>query len=315
MSSFATEVKNELARLSYSKACCRRAELAGLLRMGAVLTLGAKRALGLSFLTDNAAVARKVLVLLKEIEQVKTEVTVSRSRRLKKNNSYRIQVIPSPVVSELLDELGMMPLTAPTPGKMGPLLRRNCCRWAYLRGAFMAGGSVNRPEAGYHLELVMGNYQFAELVAALFKRIEIDARLTDRKETYVVYIKECDMIMDFLQGIEADKAVEAFEVTRNVKEVRNQVNRLVNCETANLQKTVDASAHQVANIKALQRSGQLEKLPARLRQTALLRLENPDATLKELAEELKISRSAAGHRFTRLNELAEEIINDREESN
>ena len=311
MPSFANDVKNELARLSYSKACCRKAELAGLLRMGASLTLGPKRALGLSFITDNAAVARKVLVLLKEIELVRTEVTVSRSRRLKKNNSYRIQVIPSPVVSNLLEELGMMPITTAS-GKLGPLLRRNCCRWAYLRGAFMAGGSVNRPEASYHLELVMGNYQFAELVAALFKRIDIDARLTDRKETYVVYIKECDMIMEFLHGIEADKAVEAFEVARNVKEVRNQVNRLVNCETANLQKTADASARQIAGIKLLQKTGRLDKLPARLRETALIRLENPDASLKDLAAELNISRSAAGHRVNRLIELASEITENEE---
>ena len=307
MPSFATDVKNELARLFYTKPCCRRAELAGLLRMGAALTLGAKRSLGLNFNTDNAAVARKVLVLIKEIEGVSTEVTVRRSLRLKKNNSYHIKVVPSPKVGELLEELGLMPGTGPTPLKMGPLLRRNCCRWAYLRGVFLGGGSVNRPEAEYHLELVMGNYQFAELVAAVFKRNEIEARLTDRKDTYVIYMKECDSIIDFLSGLEADKAVEAFEVARNLKEVRNQVNRLVNCETANLQKTANAAARQVLAIQKLADTGRLEKLKPALKMTAEARLGSPDAALSELAAELGTTRSTVAHRLKRLEFLAEEL--------
>lgn len=287
--------------------------MAGLLRMGAALTLGTNHSLGLSFSTDNAAVARKVLVLLKEIDGISTEVTVRRSLRLKKNNSYHIKVVASPRVAELLDELGFMPGSGPTPLKMGPLLRRNCCRWAYLRGAFLGGGSVNRPEAEYHLELVMGNYQFAELVAAVFKRNEIEMRLTDRKDTYVIYMKECDAIIDFLSALEADKAVEAFEVARNLKEVRNQVNRLVNCETANLQKTANAAARQVLAIEKLMSFGRLEKLKEPLRLTAVMRLENPDAPLSEIASELGTTRSTVAHRLKRLEELAEQITENEAE--
>ena len=310
MPSFATEVKNELARLFYKRGCCRRAELAGLLRMGAALTLGAGRTLGLSFTTENAAVARKVLVLIKEFDKVRTEVTVTRARRLKKKNTYRIKVVPSPQVSDLLNELGMMPGTGPVPGRLGPLLRRSCCRWAYLRGAFLGGGTVNRPEADYHLELVMGNYQFADLVAALFKKIEIEARLTDRKDTYIVYMKDCDSIMDFLQGLEADKAVEAFGIARNLKEVRNQVNRLVNCETANMQKTVEAAAHQVVGIQRIIRAGRLESLPDKLQKTARARLDSPEASLGDLAAELGVSRSSVSHRLHRILALAQEISQD-----
>ena len=144
MPSFAGEVKNELARLMDKKPCCRRAEVAGLLRMGAAVTLGAERALGLSFATENAAVARKALILLKEAGPVETELTVSRFHRLKKNNSYMVRIVPSPAVEPLLVRLGMTPGTMPQAANGGSLLRRACCRAAYLRGAFLGGGSVNR---------------------------------------------------------------------------------------------------------------------------------------------------------------------------
>ena len=184
------------------------------------------------------------------------------------------------------------------------LLRRSCCRVAYLRGAFLGGGSVNRPEAGYHLELVSGNYQFAELLASLLKRLDMPAGLTDRKDAYVVYLKESDAIVDFLGVMQAEQAVEAFEVTRNVKEVRNQVNRLVNCETANLQKTVDAAGRQIADIRALAAAGRLAQLPPPLRAAAEARLAHPDATLAELAALLGIGRSGVNHRLRKLSELA-----------
>ena len=306
MPSFATEVKNELARLMYDEPHCRKAELAALLRMGAAITLGPKHALGISFTTENAAVARKALVLLKDAGPVHTEITVSRSRRLKKKNSYTVRVVPSPAVEWLLRELGLLADSMPTAARGGTLLRRSCCRVAYLRGAFLGGGSVNRPEAGYHLELVSGNYQFAELLASLLRRLDMPAGLTDRKEAYVVYLKESDAIVDFLGMMQAEEATEAFEVTRNVKEVRNQVNRLVNCETANLQKTVDAAGKQIMGIRALAASGRLEKLPPQLRMAAEARLAHPDATLAELAVLLGIGRSGVNHRLRKLTELAAE---------
>ena len=167
MPSFATEVKNELARLIYDKECCRTAELAALLRMGATISLGAAHALGINFTTENAAVARKALTLLKETGDVRTEIMVSRSRRLKKNNSYCVRVLPSPKVSALLERLGLMHGASFNVGSDSALLRRQCCRIAYLRGAFMGGGSVTRPDASCHLEMVTGSYAFAELLSSL----------------------------------------------------------------------------------------------------------------------------------------------------
>ncbi len=308
MPSFATEVKNELARLMYDKECCRTAELAALLRMGAAISIGPAHALGINFTTENAAVARKTLTLLKETGEVRTEIMVSRSRRLKKNNSYCVRVLPSPKVSALLERLGLMHGASFNMGSDSALLRRQCCRVAYLRGAFLGGGSVNRPDASCHLELVTGSYAFAELLLSLLKRLELPAGITDRKNDYVVYLKEGEAILDFLGMLEAEEAVAEFEVTRNLKEVRNQVNRLVNCETANLQKTVDAAGRQIASIQILAEAGRLRMLPDTLRQAAETRLAYPDATLSELAAMLKVGKSGINHRLRKLEQLAAEVI-------
>ena len=146
MPSFATEVKNEVARLVDENSCCKIAELAALLRMGAVMTMGGNRSLGINFTTENAAVARRTLTLLKASGEVRTEVMVSRARRLKKHNSYCVRVIPSLVVSDLLAKLGLMHGDTLNVGSDSAILRKHCCRHAYLRGAFLGGGSVNRPE-------------------------------------------------------------------------------------------------------------------------------------------------------------------------
>ncbi len=310
MPSFATEVKNELARLMYDRPCCRTAELAALLRMGATITIGPGHTFGINFTSENAAVARKALTLLKSHGGgVHTEVTVSRSRRLKKNNSYSVRVVPSPKVNLLLEELGLMHGDTLNVQGDGALLHRHCCRTAYLRGAFLGGGSVNKPEASYHMELVTGSYQMAELLLSLLKKLDLPAGITDRKNDYIVYLKESDAIVDFLTMLEADRAAEALESARNLKDIRNQVNRLVNCETANLQKTVDAAGRQIADIRRLSGAGQLEKLPESLRAAAEARLSYPDASISELAELVGIGKSGMNHRLRKLSNLAAELPN------
>ncbi len=304
MPSFSGDVKNELARLPLSKECCERAELAGLLRMGASLTLGAKRALGISFVTEHAAVARRTLVLLKQAGAVRTEVMVRRSRRLSKSNTYAIRVMPGENVGALLAGMGLSPGAISTDGKSA-LFRRKCCRVSYLRGAFLAGGSVNRPDASCHLEYVTTNYQFAELLQTLLRRLGFSAGLAGRKEDYVVYLKEGDAILGFLAMVGAEEAATAFEVARNIKEVRNQVNRLVNCETANLNKTATAAARQVAAIRSFAAAGGLAGLSPGLRAAAEARLAYPEASLAELGAELGVGRSGVNHRLRRLMELAD----------
>ncbi len=305
MLSFSGDVKNELARLPLQRECCERAELGGLLRMGASLTLGAGRALGITFVTEHAAVARRVLVLLKQAGTVRTEVMVRRSRRLGKTNTYAVRVMPGKAVGALLTELGLSPGEFPEGGQKA-LLRRKCCRMSYLRGAFLAGGSVSRPEASCHLEYVTTSYQFAELLQTLLRRFGFPAGMTGRKGDYVVYLKEGDAILDFLAMAGAEEAATSFEAVRNVKEVRNQVNRLVNCETANLSKTAEAAARQVEAIRALAASGGLSALEPGLRAAAEARLAHPEASLAELGTVLGVGRSGVNHRMRRLIELAGE---------
>lgn len=308
MPSFATEVKNELARLNYEDSCCRTAELAALLRMGATMTFGLRHTFGLNFTSKNAAVARKTLMLLKsEGGDIHTEITVSRSRQLNKNNNYTVKVIPSPNVAQLLQRLGFLHDDSLNMDSDMGLLRKSCCRIAYLRGAFQGGGSVNKPESAYHLELVTGSFGLGNLLYRLLKRMGFPVGFVDRKADYIVYLKEGDAVIDFLAMIQADKAVEAFEIARNVKEVRAQVNRLVNCETANLQKVVDAAGRQIAAIRLLKAQGLLEKLPKKIKKTAQLRLENPDITLNELAAMLGVSKSGISHRLRKIQELAANI--------
>lgn len=308
MPSFATEVKNELARLNYEDSCCRTAELAALLRMGATMTFGIRHTFGLNFTSKNAAVARKTLMLLKsEGGDIHTEITVSRSRQLNKNNNYTVKVIPSPNVAQLLQRLGFLHDDSLNMDSDMGLLRKSCCRIAYLRGAFQGGGSVNKPESAYHLELVTGSFGLGNLLYRLLKRMGFPVGFVDRKADYIVYLKEGDAVIDFLAMIKADKAVEAFEIARNVKEVRAQVNRLVNCETANLQKAVDAAGRQIAAIRLLKAQGLLEKLPKKIKKTAQLRLENPDITLTELAAMLGVSKSGISHRLRKIQEIAANI--------
>lgn len=316
MSSFSTEVKNELARTVDDYACCRVAELAALLRMGAAMSIGSHRNVGLNFTTENAAIARKTLTLLKENFQLKTEVMVSRARRLKKNNSYMIRVVPAPEVSALLEKLGIMNGENLNVGSDSGLLRKACCRHAYLRGAFMGGGSVSKPEGDYHLELVAANYPLAALLVSLCKRFELPVGLTDRKNDYIVYLKDADGIMEFMRIIGADEAIVEFEVVRNVKDVRNQVNRLVNCETANLQKTVNAAFRQVERIKLIFRKLGMEKLPGNLREVALLRLAHPEATLQELVAAMgqKVGKSGMNHRLRKLEQIAAGLEDEEHEN-
>jgi hypothetical protein len=275
--------------------------------MGAVMTMGGNRSLGINFTTENAAVARRTLTLLKASGEVRTEVMVSRARRLKKHNSYCVRVIPSLVVSDLLAKLGLMHGDTLNVGSDSAILRKHCCRHAYLRGAFLGGGSVNRPEGSYHLELVTGSEVFAQLLLSLCRKFDLPVGLSERKNDYIVYIKESDAIMDFLAIIGAENALVEFEVARNLKEVRNQVNRLVNCETANLQKTANASVRQMEHIKLIKAKLGFDSLPEPLQEVAVVRLSHPDASLKELAEVLHISKSGINHRLRKLENIAVEL--------
>ncbi len=299
--SFSNDVKNELSRIETNDACCDKAELLGLLRMsGAIIIRGSN--VGIHFSTENAALARRVLQLLKSNYQVQTEVVITRSRRLKKNNRYQVRVIPAPQVSKALTELQLLSVESDLKN---PLLNNHCCKRTFLRGAFLGGGSISRPSSDYHLEMVTGNEDFAHSIIKVMHSFSLKAKLTDRKNDFIVYLKDGESITKFLSVIGAHNSMMDFENVRIVKEMRNNVNRVVNCETANLNKVVKAAVRQINCIKYIEQHMGLNQLPQALQDTARLRLEYPDASLNELVEYSGgIGKSGINHRLKKLQEMA-----------
>lgn len=302
--SFSNDVKNELARYDKNTTMDDKAELLGLLRMsGAIVIRGMN--IGIHFSTENAALARRALQLLKTNYNVQTEVMITRSRRLKKNNRYQVRVLPSRAVRDTLDELQLLSIETDLHN---PLIKEEMRKRAYLRGAFLGGGSVSRPSSDYHLEMVTENETFARTLMKIMHGFRLKAKLTDRKGDYIVYMKEAESIVEFLSFIGADNARLEMENVRIFKSMRNDVNRAVNCETANLNKVVKAAMRQVECIKYIDEKLGLSTLPKNLEDTARLRLQYPDVSLNDLVEYSGgIGKSGINHRLKKLQEMAIEL--------
>lgn len=308
--SFAAQTKKELTMVEAGN-CCNRAELSALVQMNGAQHL-LKERLALDISTQNAAIARRIYILLKQqFISLHTELIVRKQRRLKKNNLYIIR-IPNQVQAVLTrlciaSERGKFSETI-----VPNLVASDCCKRAYLRGAFLAGGSVNNPEgSSYHLEIATNSAVHGEAVCDLANVYDLNARSIERKRNVVVYLKEGEKIIEFLSLIGAHQALFKFEDVRILRDMRNSVNRIVNCETANLNKTINAAVRQIENIKFLREEIGLENLPDKLREVALVRLENPELNLKEVGELLKgtVSKSGVNHRLRKIDELADRIRN------
>lgn len=308
--SFASKTKKELTQIE-AESCCERAELSAIVRMNGTLRIQDKRLI-LESITENAAIARRIYTLFKSLFGINGELLVRRKMRLKKNNVYLVR-IPGQGKAILKNLLIMGDDYTYKHGIDTALIRPTCCARAYLRGAFLAGGSVNSPESvSYHLELSSLYQEHSEALCDLCNRFNLKAKWIERKKGYVVYIKEGEKITEFLNLIGAHQALLRFEDVRIVKDMRNSVNRIVNCETANLNKTISAALQQVENIRLIERKLGLEQLPPRLQQVAELRLKHPDMSLKELGERLsgtKVSKSGINHRLRKLNQIADKLRN------
>jgi cell division protein WhiA len=306
--SFAAQTKKELTLIEEAEACCEQAELAALIRMNGTVQLSNQRVI-LDISTENAAIARRIYSLLKRNYNLHTELLVRKKMRLKKNNVYMVRVPAQ--VQELLSDLCIVSegfLFTPNIDKR--IIQKGCCKRAYLRGAFLAGGSVNNPEgSSYHLEIVSMYEEHCKALVELANSFDLNARFIERKKGFVFYIKEGEKIIEFLSIIGAHQALFKFEDVRIMKDMRNSVNRIVNCETANLNKTIGAAVRQIDNIRLLQREIGLKNLPEKLREVAEVRLAHPDMNLKEVGDLLKggVSKSGVNHRLRKIDELAEKI--------
>ncbi|WP_341280501.1 DNA-binding protein WhiA [Paenibacillus sp. FSL H8-0537] len=307
--SFAAQTKKELTLIE-ADSCCELAELSALIRMNGSVSLSSRKVI-LDISTENAAIARRIYSLVKRHFEVHTELLVRKKMRLKKNNVYIVR-IPT-MVQSILSKLHIVSEGFVfNSGIDKTMIKKSCCKRSYLRGAFLAGGSVNNPEgSSYHLEISSMYEEYCGSLVELANKFELNARCIERKKGFIFYIKEGEKIIELLNIIGAHQALFKFEDVRIMRDMRNSVNRIVNCETANLNKTIGASVRQIDNIKLLDRELGLENLPDKLKEVAEIRLQHPDLNLKEVGELLKgsVSKSGVNHRLRKIDELAEKIRN------
>lgn len=305
--SYASQVKKELTGLKVHKDNAK-AELMALIRMNGSIGI-ANQQMVLSVQTESPAIARRIYSLLKDFFQVESDIVVRRKMKLKKNNTYVVRLRYH--VQSLLTELGILDGFHIMERVPMELLKDNLMIQSYLRGAFLAGGSVNNPETSrYHLEIYSLYEEHNEMIAEMINHFQLNARTTARRSGYIVYLKEAEKIADFLQLIGATNSMLEFENIRIVRDMRNSVNRLVNCENANMDKVANAANRQVENIQFIDRHVGLNNIPEKLREIALTRLSHPEVSLKELGELVPggpISKSGVNHRLRKLNAYADKI--------
>ncbi|MDT2760106.1 DNA-binding protein WhiA [Enterococcus xiangfangensis] len=305
--SFAAEVKKELTSLTVQKNLAQ-AELAALIRMNGSLSLSNHQFV-LNIQTENAAIARRIFTLLKEHYGVRSELLVRRKMKLKKNNVYIVRLKQG--TQNILLDLDIMDGMMFQAHIANEIKQSDEKTRAYLRGAFLASGSVNNPETSrYHLEISSIYEEHNQDICDLLNQFELNARTLERRNGFITYLKGAEKIADFLTLIGATNSMLKFEDVRIVRDMRNSVNRLVNCETANMNKTIDAASRQIENIHFIEATVGLQSLPEKLQEIAELRIQNPEISLKELGEMIPsgaISKSGINHRIRKINDFADNL--------
>lgn len=304
---FAAEVKKECTLLEVHKEHAK-AELTALIRMNGAVSIYQQQMI-LNVQSENAAIARRIYTLLKEHFQTEGELLVRRKMKLKKNNVYIVRCRHH--VKEILSDLDIMGDYLLNPRIAPDIMQDDQKKRSYLRGAFLAGGSVNTPEASsYHLEIYSNYEAHNEDLCQILNDFHLNAKTIVRRNGFISYIKEAEKIAEFLAIIGANRAMLKFEDIRIVRDMRNSVNRLVNCENANLNKVIDAAQKQAEAIKKIEEKIGLSSLPDKLQVMAEFRLENPDLSLKEIGDLIPggpISKSGVNHRLRKIIEIAENL--------
>lgn len=311
--SFSSNTKNELARVIPEKKCCMLAEIAGFLRMCGTIKLSGGGRMDVKLLTENPAVARLFIKLLKSYFGARADLIVGEAAVLKKGHSYELNISANMNAEQILRETGILRVQEGcnyiSDGIYQDLIKKKCCKKAYLRGIFLGSGTISNPEKGYHLEIVCQSEFLANDVKKLINGFSLHAKIVNRKKSFVVYLKESEQITDLLILMGAHSQCLDFENIRIVKEMRNKTNRIVNCESANLDRTVNTASRQISNIELIDKNRGLAFLPEKLREVAILRRENPEASLAELAELTRppMKKSGINHRLKKIDEIAEKM--------
>lgn len=303
--SFSSDVKRELSKHTGQARHCQIAELAAILWLCGDVKVSDNMKYELIVRTENEFVARKYFTLLEKNFNIGVAIDIHQSSHLQKNKVYLMHIADQEDVVRVLKATNH-----------SALLQKTCCRRAFLRGSFLASGSISSPEKSYHLEITCVDQSMAKKIRNLFVGFEIDAKIVIRKKQYVVYIKEGSQIVDALGLMEANISLMELENIRILKDMRNSVNRRVNCETANLNKTISASVKQTEDIEYIRDTIGLEELTPALRQAAEARLNDPEASLIELGKQMNppVGKSGMNHRLRKLSEIANDLRGSKEES-
>ena len=312
--SFSYNVKGEIAQRFGNARHCYIAEIAGIINMCAYIGHFREK-FCVRLQTENVFLARKYFTLIEKTFKIRCNVTVRKNQLYHGNITYMLTVTEPAGVEKILTTTGIL---------LGqkreicnqcymPAVYSICCRRAYIRGAFLAAGSMNDPQKNYHLEFVHTDQKQAQYLQNLLHTFHLDAKMVRRKDYFVVYLKEGEQIADMLNIMQAHNALLKMENVRVWKQVRNSVNRKVNCETANLNKTVAAAIKQVEDIQYMQKHKEWKELSQTLLKTAELRLQYPEASLKELGLLMTppVSRSGVNHRLKKISNIAEQLRKDK----
>ena len=310
--SFSSNVKEEISRHFGKARHCNIAELAAITNIcGQILQFSNKFCLKIQ--TENFLVAKKCFTLLENAFSIKSEITIKSSGKGRRSRMYTLLIRDEEINGHIFQATGV---AYRNNGYWE--MRRSintivvssiCCRRGYIRGTFSAVGYVTDPRKNYHLEFVSASEVFAEELRDLINTFGLDSKVVERKDHYIVYLKEGEQIVDLLNVMEAHVALMELENIRILKEMRNDINRKVNCETANLNKVVHAAVKQIEDILYIKETVGLETLSPQLQEVAVLRLEYPDISLKELGTymEVPVGKSGVNHRLRKIGILVESI--------
>ena len=315
--SFSGEVKEELGLQIGSARHCQIAEMAAFISMCGSVMIDSNERYSVKIHTENLIVARKCFTLLQKTFNIRTEISIRRNLS-KQSTSYWLLVKNHEEALRLLQATKLLTREGDVQEELSlvknTVVQQYCCKRAFIRGAFLVSGSISDPEKSYHYEIVCSAKGKAEQLQKIMNSFEIDAKVILRKRSYVVYVKEGAQISDLLNIMEAHVALMKFENIRILKDMRNAVNRKVNCETANINKTVSAAVKQVEDIHYIRDTIGLENLSEALYDVALTRLSYPEATLKELGDLLTppVGKSGVNHRLRKLGEIADKLRQNKE---
>lgn len=317
--SFSSKVKEELARQLSTARHCQIAEIAAILSVSGQISISEDDKFRVLVHTENVSVARKYFTLLKKTFNIEAEIRIRKNTCLKKTNVYLVEVKKHEDAVRVLQATKFMTPDCEIGEDLSNMSRlivqRECCKRAFLRGTFLVAGSISDPEKSYHLEIVCSTKERALQVQSIMRDFELDARIVGRKKNQVVYIKEGSQIVELLGLMEACVSLMDLENIRIRKEISNNVNRKVNCETANISKTVSASVKQTEDIRYIETHMGFSQLSEGLEQVATIRLQYPEASLKELGEMMNppVGKSGVNHRLRKLSQIAEELRGSKED--